>query len=69
VPILTHLTFFDLYTVEVEDVSFLGHILNCMPNLVQFTITFMLINKVLTNIIDVLDGQFWEELLSRHAPH
>jgi hypothetical protein len=68
VPILTHLTFLDLYTVEVEDVSFLEHILNCMPNLIQFTITFMLINKILTNIIDVLDGQFWEELLSRHAP-
>jgi len=58
-----------LYTLEVVDVSFLEHILKCMPNLVQFTITFMVINKVLTNIIDALDGQFWENLLSRRAPH
>jgi len=68
VPILTRLTFLDLYTVEVEDVPFLEHILNCMPNLIQLTITFMLLNKTLINIIDVLDGQFWKELLSRHAP-
>jgi hypothetical protein len=68
VLILNHLTFFDLYTVEVENVSFLEDILNCMPNLIQFTITFMLMNKTLTNVIDVLDGQFWEELLSRNAP-
>jgi len=39
-----------------------------MPNLIQLTITFMLLNKTLINIIDVLDGQFWKELLSRHAP-
>jgi hypothetical protein len=68
VPILSHLTFLDLYTVEIEDVSFLDDILNCMPNLIQFTITVMLSRKILTDIIDVLDGYFWEELLSQHVP-
>ena len=68
VSILTDLTLFELYTVDVEDISFLEDILNCMPNLLQLTITFMLKKKVLSNIIDVLDGTYWQELLSQDAP-
>ena len=68
-PILSDLKFFDLYAVEIENISFLNDILNCMPNLIQFTFTFTLLNKVLTRTIDVMNGYFWEDLLSQKIPH
>ena len=67
-PISPQLTTFELELISVFDVSFLGRILDCMPNLRQFTVTVAAIHGVTSYISDVLDGFYWRDVLSRSLP-
>ena len=67
-PISPHLAVFELELVLVYDVSFLSRVLDCMPNLRQFTVTVAAIHGVTSYVSDVLDGSYWRDVLSRSSP-
>ena len=67
-PISPHLTTFELELVSVYDISSLSRILDCMPNLRQFTVTVTEILRVTSYISDALDGFYWRDVFSRSSP-
>ena len=67
-PVASHLIAFELDLRYVYDVSSLGRILQCMPNLRRFTVTVAATYMLYQYISRVLDGSYWRDVLSRSSP-
>lgn len=68
-PRVTSLKIFDLYIFTQCNIHSLACVLHCMPNLQEFSFTFI-VEYIHTPSIDVLlNGINWQQLLTSHVPH
>ncbi|CAF0908414.1 unnamed protein product [Rotaria sordida] len=68
-PRVASLKIFDLHILTQCDIHSLGLILHCMPNLREFSFTFI-VEHLHTLFIDVLlNGNNWQQILTSHLSH
>jgi len=67
-PVLPYMTLFDLHITTKCDIDSLNLILCYMPNLRQFIITIQTLSRVSLFWEDLLNGQHWQRLLTKHVP-
>ncbi|CAF4518274.1 unnamed protein product [Rotaria sp. Silwood2] len=69
-PLSSLLKSFDLQIVMAPcDIYSIGLILHCMPNLYQFVFTLIRDRSLSPFIMDLIDGQNWQEMLTSHVPY
>lgn len=67
-PISPSLISFDLDIKTISDIDSLNLILKCMPNLRRLILALISSSFISPTWEDMLDGQYWEELLTIYVP-